>query len=269
MLLAYGIARAANHGWGNATTIGLIAGSALLVAAFVAVENRSPAPLLPLRIFRSRAVSAANATMLTVGTVGFAQFFLLTLYLQQVLHYSAIKTGVAFLGITVVIAVASNFAQLLTTRYGAQRVLIAGMLLSAAAGLVYARTPVDGHYFWNVFPGFLVGGIGLAFSFVPVTIAGMSGVAPADAGVASGLINTSRQVGGSVGLAAVTTIATTVAAHGTGIDALNHGFHVALYTLVGISVLGAAFAAAVGRPRPVSTAEPELADSAYVLKEAA
>jgi EmrB/QacA subfamily drug resistance transporter len=269
MLLAYGIARAAGHGWGNATTIGMLAGSALLVSAFVAIESRSPAPLLPLRIFRSRTVSAANATMLTVGTVGFAQFFLLTLYLQQVLHYSAIKTGVAFLGITVVIAVASNFAQLLTTRYGAQRVLVAGMLLSAAAGLVYARTPVDGHYFWNVFPGFVVGGIGLAFSFVPVTIAGMTGVAPADAGVASGLINTSRQVGGSVGLATVTTIATTVAAHGTGIGALNHGFHVALYTLVGISLLGAAFAAAVGRPRPVTAGEPELADSAYALKEAA
>jgi EmrB/QacA subfamily drug resistance transporter len=269
MLLAYAIARAANHGWGNATTIGMLAGSALLVAAFVAIERRSPAPLLPLRIFRSRTVSAANATMLTVGTVGFAQFFLLTLYLQQVLHYSAIKTGVAFLGITIVIAVGSNFAQLLTTRYGAQRVLVAGMVLSAAAGLIYARTPVGGHYFWDVFPGFVVGGIGLAFSFVPVTIAGMSGVAPADAGVASGLINTSRQVGGSVGLAAVTTIATTVAGHGVGVDALNHGFHVALYTLVGISVLGAAFAAAVGRPRTVTTEEPERAESAYVLKEAA
>ena len=270
MLLAYGIARAANHGWSNATTIGMLAGSALLVTAFVAIENRSPAPLLPLRIFRSRTVSAANATMLTVGTVGFAQFFLLTLYLQQVLHYSAIETGVAFLGITVVIAVASNFAQLLTTRYGPQRVLIAGMLLSAAAGLIYARTPVHGHYFWNVFPGFVVGGIGLALSFVPVTIAGMSGVAPADAGVASGLINTSRQVGGSVGLAAVTTIATTVAAHdGVGVGALNHGFHVALYTLVGISLLGAAFAAAVGRPRPVTAQEPELAGSAYALEEAA
>jgi EmrB/QacA subfamily drug resistance transporter len=269
MLLAYGIARAASHGWGNATTIGMLAGAVLLVAAFVAIERRSPAPLLPLRIFRSRTVSAANATMLTVGTVGFAQFFLLTLYLQQVLHYSALKTGVAFLGITVVIAVASNFAQLLTTRYGAQRILMAGLLLSAAAGLIYARTPVDGHYFWNVFPGFVIGGIGLAFSFVPVTIAGMSGVAPADAGVASGLINTSRQVGGSVGLATVTTIATTVAGHGVGVGALNHGFHVALYTLVGISLLGAAFAAAVGRPRPVTTDERELGESAYVLKEAA
>jgi EmrB/QacA subfamily drug resistance transporter len=269
MLLAYGIARAANHGWGNATTIGTLAGSALLVAAFVGIESRSPAPLLPLRIFRSRAVSAANATMLTVGTVAFAQFFLLTLYMQQVLHYSAVRTGVAFLGITVVIAVASNFAQLLTTRYGARRILIAGMLLSAAAGLVYARTPVDGHYFWNVFPGFVIGGIGLAFSFVPVTIAGMSGVAPADAGVASGLINTSRQVGGSVGLATVTTIATTVAARGVGVGALNHGFHVALYTLVGISVLGAAFAAAVGRPHPVGAEAQELNDTIYPLEEAA
>src|SRR5581483_4978746 len=190
------------------------------------------APLLPLRIFRSRTVSAANATMLAVGAVGFSQFFLLTLYLQQVLHYSAVETGVAFLGITAVIAVASNVAQSLTTRFGAQRMLVAGTLLSGAAAVLYARTPVDGHYFWNVFPGFVVGGIGLAFSFVPVTIAALTGVAPADAGIASGLINTTRQVGGSIGLALVTTIAATASAHaGVGPAALNHGFHVALYTL--------------------------------------
>jgi EmrB/QacA subfamily drug resistance transporter len=267
-LLSYAIARAADHGFGNVATVVLVLAAAALVAAFVRIEQRSPAPLLPLRIFRSRTVSAANATMLVIGAVGFSQFFLLTLYLQQVLHYSAVETGVAFLGITAVIAVASNVAQSLTTRYGAQRMLVLGTLLSGAAAVLYARTPVDGHYFWNVFPGFVVGGIGLAFSFVPVTIAALTGVAPTDAGVASGLINTTRQVGGSIGLALVTTIAATAGAHaGVGPAALNHGFHVALYTLAGLSVLGAAFAAAVGRPQRAPEA-PAVRET-YVLKEAA
>ncbi|HZT45598.1 MAG TPA: MFS transporter [Gaiellaceae bacterium] len=268
MLLAYGIARAAQHGWGNATTIGLLAAAVALVSAFVGIEHRSPAPLLPLRIFRSRTVTAANATMLTVGAVGFAQFFVLTLYLQQVLHYSAIRTGVAFLGITVVVAVSSNAAQQLSTRFGARRVLVAGTLISALAGLVYAHTPVDGHYFTDVLPGFVLGGVGLAFSFVPVTIAGMTGVAPADAGVASGLINTTRQVGGSIGLAVVTTIAAAVTGNRLGPAALDHGFHIALYTLVGVSLAGAVFAALIGRPRTVE-AEVPTGEPLYVLKEAA
>jgi EmrB/QacA subfamily drug resistance transporter len=268
MLLSYAIARAADHGWGNALTIALTASAAALVTAFVAIEHRSPAPLLPLRIFRSRTVSAANATMLAIGAVAFSQFFLLTLYLQEVLHYSAVETGVAFLGITAVVATASNVAQALTTRCGARRMLVVGSLLSAAAAVVYARTPVDGHYFWNVFPGFVLGGVGLAFSFVPVTIAGLTGVAAADAGVASGLINTTRQVGGSVGLALVTTIAATATAHaGAGPAALNHGFHVALYVLAGLSLLGAAFAAGVGGVTR-SPAEPVIEET-YVLREAA
>ena len=269
MLLSYAIASAANRGWSNATTIGMLVASAALVGAFAAIEQRSPAPLLPLRVFRSRTISAANAAMLTIGAVAFAQFFLLTLYLQQVLHYSALKTGVAFLGITVVIATASNVAQLLTTRFGVRRMLLLGTLMSAVAGLYYAQTPVHGSYFTNVFPAFVVGGIGLAFSFVPVTIASLTGVAPADAGVASGLINTTRQVGGSIGLALVTTIAATASAnYGVGTAALNHGFHVALYALAAISLLGAGFAAALERPRHAP--QPDVVvDAPPVLKEAA
>jgi EmrB/QacA subfamily drug resistance transporter len=212
MLLVYAITRAGVHGWSDPLTVGLIALSALLVVAFVGIEHRSAAPLLPLRIFRSRTVSAANATMLAIGAVGFAQFYVLTLYLQDVLGYSAIKTGVAFIGITVVIAVSSNVAQALTTRLGPRRVLTTGMLLSAAAAVLYARMPVHGHYFWDIFPGFVLGGLGLALSFVPVTIAALSGAAPSDAGVVSGLINTTRQIGGSLGVAAVTAITATTAA---------------------------------------------------------
>ena len=143
-----------------------------MIAAFVGIEARSPAPLLPLRIFRLRTLSVANAAMLTIGATAFAQFFLLTLYLQEVLRYSAIETGVAFIGITLTIVVFANVGQALTTRHGARPVLSAGLLLSAAGGLLYAQMPADGRYFWNVFPGLIVSGIGLALSFVSVTIAG-------------------------------------------------------------------------------------------------
>ena len=246
MVLVYAITRASQHGWSNGVTLGLLATAAALIAAFVGIEARSPAPLLPLRIFRLRTLSAANAAMLTIGATSFAQFFLLTLYLQEVLRYSAIKTGVAFIAITVTIVVVSNVGQALTTRLGARPVLSAGLLLTAAGGVLYAQMPAGGHYFWDVFPGLILSGIGLALSFVPVTIAGLTGVQPADAGVASGLINTSRQIGGSVGLAAVTTIAATATSHyahshavlAFSGPALAHGFQVAFYALAGAGARG-------------------------------
>ena len=277
MVLVYAITRTSQHGWGNSLTIGLLATAAALIAAFVAIEARSPAPLLPLRIFRLRTLSAANATVAVIGGTAFAQFFLLALYLQEVLHYSAVETGVAFIAITATIVAFSNVGQSLTTRLGARPVLSTGLLLTAAGGVLYARMPADGHYFWNVFPGLLVSGIGLAFSFVPVMIAGLTGVQPADAGVASGLINTSRQVGGSIGLAVVTTIAATATSHyanshavsAVSSPALTHGFQVAFYTLVGLALAGAAIAAAFveSKPKDVRVAEPVEAE--LVLEKAA
>ena len=277
MVLVYAITRTSEHGWSDGVTLGLLATAAALIAAFVGIEARSPAPLLPLRIFRLRTLSAANAAMLTIGATAFAQFFLLTLYLQEVLRYSAIETGVAFIAITVTIVVVSNVGQALTTRLGARPVLSAGLLLTAAGGALYAQMPADGHYFWNVFPGLILSGIGLALSFVPVTIAGLTGVQPADAGVASGLINTSRQIGGSVGLAAVTTIAATATSHYADSHAvlafsgpaLTHGFQVAFYALTGVALAGAAIAAAFveSKPKAAPTAEPVEAEVA--LEEAA
>jgi MFS family permease len=248
-----------------------------LIAAFVGIEARSPAPLLPLRIFRLRTLSAANAVMLTVGATAFAQFFLMTLYLQEVLRYSAMETGVAFVAISVTIVVGSNVAQVLTTRLGARPVLTAGLLLTAAGGALYAQMPADGHYFWNVFPGLIISGIGLALSFVSVTIAGLNGVQPADAGVASGLINTSRQIGGSVGLAAVTTIAATATSHYADSHgmlafngpALTHGFQVAFYVLVGLALVGAAIAAAFLESKPKADPRAMPAEAEVVLEEAA
>jgi EmrB/QacA subfamily drug resistance transporter len=258
MVLVYAITRTSEHGWSDGVTLGLLGAAAALIAAFVGIETRSPAPLLPLRMFRLRTLSAANVAMLTIGATAFAQFFLITLYLQEVLRYSAIETGVAFIAITVTIVVVSNIGQSLTTRLGARPVLSAGLLLTAAGGVLYARMPADGHYFWNVFPALILSGVGLAFSFVPVTIAGLTGVEPADAGVASGLINTSRQIGGSVGLAAVTTIAATATSHyahshavlASSGPALTHGFQVAFSTLAGAALAGAALAAAFVESKP-------------------
>jgi EmrB/QacA subfamily drug resistance transporter len=247
MLLVYAITRTDEHGWTEATTLGLLVAAAALIVSFAGIELRSPAPLLPLRIFRLRTLSAANAVMLAVGAVAFGQFFLLSLYLQDVLDYSAIETGVAFVPITLMIAVFANVGQLLTTRLGVRRVLASGLLLVAAGGALFAEMPAHGEYFRHVFPALLVSGLGFAFSFVPVTIAGLKGVQPADAGVASGLINTSRQIGGSIGLAAVTTVAATATDHylrshgGAGVAgaALAHGLQVAFYVIIGVSLAGA------------------------------
>jgi EmrB/QacA subfamily drug resistance transporter len=277
MVLVYAITRASQHGWSDAVTVGLLATSAALITAFVGIEARSPAPLLPLRIFRLRTLSAANVTMLMIGATAFGQFFLLTLYLQEVLGYSAIETGVAFITITLTIVVVSNVGQALTTRLGVRRVLSVGMLLTAASGALYAEMPSDGRYFWNVFPGLLLGGIGLALSFVPVTIASLAGVQPADAGVASGLINTSRQIGGAVGLAVVTTVAATAtsnyahshAALATSGAALTHGFQVAFYVLIGLALIGAVVAAAFVESAPKTRPAEERVEEHIVLEEAA
>jgi EmrB/QacA subfamily drug resistance transporter len=277
MLLVYAMTRATSDGWGTATTLGLLAGSVALVLAFVAIELRSKAPLLPLRIFRSRTLSAANATMAIVGAVTFSEFFLLTLYLQDVLHYSAIQSGVAFTGFALTVVVVSNIAQLIVGRVGVRATLTAGLLLSAVSVAYLTRLPVHGHYFWDLFPGFVLGGAGLGLSFVPITIASLSGVERSDAGVASGLINTSRQIGGAIGIAAVTAIAASSTSHYAGAHAgvasslaLDHGYRTALYVLTGLLVAGALIAAGVVRPvrHPVA-AESPLPQELEVIEEAA
>jgi hypothetical protein len=251
MLLVYALTRTVTTGWGDVTTLAILAGSALLIAAFVAIELRTAAPLLPLRIFRQRTLAAANGVAVLVTAAGFSQFFLLTLYMQQVLHYSPLQTGVGFISVTLAIIVFANVAQMLVSRVGLRPILTSGLLLIAAGMALLTRLPADGHYFWDLFPAFLVSGIGMAFTFVPMTIAALTGVAGADAGVASGLLNTSRQIGGAVGLAAVST----VAAVGGGMN----GFHLSFDVLTGLALLGALVAVAFVAPAPRRTAlEPEL-----------
>src|SRR6266516_2247275 len=246
MLLVYAMTRATSDGWGSATTLGLLAGAAALVLAFVGIELRSRYPLLPLRIFRSRTLSAANGAMAIVGGVAFSEFFLLTLYLQDVLHYSAVESGLAFVGFALSVVVISNVAQWVTGRLGVRPTLTTGLLISALSVGLLTRLPVHGSYFWDLFPAFVLGGAGMGLSFVPVTIASLTGVERADAGVASGLINTSRQIGGAIGLAAVSAIAAAstngYARSHAGASAavgLDHGFQTGLYALTALLVFGA------------------------------
>ena len=256
MLLVYGLTRAATDGWTSAVTLGLLAGSAALIAIFVVIESRSRSPLLPLRILRLRALSAANVTMALVGAVTFSEFFLLTLYVQDVLHYSAVQSGVAFVAFALSVVVASNLAQVVIGRIGVRVTLMIGLVLATISVGLLTQVPVDGHYFWDLFPAFVLGGTGLGFSFVPVTIASLAGVERADAGVASGLVNTSRQIGGAIGLAAMSTIAASAAAsyanaHGvsaTSAAAAVSGFQTAFVVLGGLLVGAFVVAAVFLRP---------------------
>jgi fucose permease len=277
MLLVYATTRATTDGWGAPITLGLFAGAAALVLAFIAIELRSASPLLPMRIFRSRTLTAANSAMAIVGAVAFSEFFLLTLYLQDVLHYSAMESGAAFVGFAGAVVVVSNVAQAIVGRFGVRPTLTAGLLASAVSVGLLTRLPVHGHYFWDLFPWFVLGGAGMGLSFVPVTIASLTGVERADAGVASGLINTSRQIGGAIGLAAVSAIAATattryVDAHAavtpTSGVALDHGFQTALYVLTALLVVGALIAVALLKPAPHPRAEPA-EEELVPLREAA
>jgi EmrB/QacA subfamily drug resistance transporter len=274
MLLVYALTRATTDGWGAPATLALLAGSAALIASFVVVELGSPHPLLPLRIFRLPTVAGANAAMAIVGAVAFSEFFLLTLYLQDVLHYSAVQSGAAFAGFALTVVVVSNVAQVVVGRIGVRATLTIGLLVSALSVGLLTRLPVDGQYFWDLFPAFVLGGAGMGLSFVPVTIASLAGVERSDAGVASGLVNTSRQIGGAIGIAAASAVAATSTSRFTGapagsVEALDHGFQTALTALVGLLLVGAAVAIVLVRPKAAAPAAQLRAPEAPPLEEAA
>ncbi len=280
MLLVYSLTHASQHGWATTETVGLLAASAALIIAFLVIELRSPAPLLPMRIFRLRTLTASNITALLMGAAVFSQFFLLTLYMQQVLHYSALKTGVAYIALTLSIVGFSAVSQALVTRVGIRLVLPVGMALSAAGLVLYAQLPVHGTYFSNLFPAFILSGIGLAFAFVPMSIGALTGVKADDAGVASGLLNTNQQIGGAIGVAIATTIATTYTSHylnghpGVGpLDgaALTHGFQIAFYVLAALAALAAVVSAIMIEPGAAATTSSEetIGELTPALEEAA
>jgi EmrB/QacA subfamily drug resistance transporter len=230
--LVYVITQANDYGWGSVETIGLFAAAGVLLAAFVGWEARAKEPLMPFSIFRTRTVSAANIAGLILGTVTFSMFLMLTLYMQQVLGYSPMKTGVAYLAVAGTAILWSGVAAQLVNRVGVKPVIAAGMTMLAAGLLYFTQVSVGGSYLGDLLPGFLLIAIGLGFSFVPISIAALAGVRPSEAGLASGLFNTSQQIGGALGIAALSAVATSTTseavASGTAVpQALTDGFEVA------------------------------------------
>jgi MFS family permease len=205
---------------------------------------RVPNPLMPLSIFRIRTLAGANVVGLLLGASIFADFYLLTLYVQQVLGYSALKTGITFLATAGTVVVVAGLAQWLSTKLGPKPVMVAGMVLNTVALIWYAQIPVNGSYASDLLGGYVMFGFGLAFAFIPVSIAALAGVGPREAGLASGLLNTAQQVGGAIGVAIATSVWVSHSTHllqtgHTQPEALTGGYSLAFWVIAGISAAGA------------------------------
>jgi EmrB/QacA subfamily drug resistance transporter len=245
--LVYAITQAGQDGWLAGTTIGFAVVSLALLAGFVGWELRHPEPLMRFGLLRTKTVAGANVAGFIMGTAMFSMFLMLTLYMQQVLGYSAMETGVAYLAVAGTAIIWSGVAAQLVTRIGVKPVLVSGMTFLTAGLIFFTQVSVGGSYVTDLLPGFLLIGVGIGFSFVPITIAALAGVEPAEAGLASGLINTSQQIGGALGIAALSTIATSrtedAVSAGTGVpSALVDGFtnaFVAGAIIAGIGIVAA------------------------------
>jgi EmrB/QacA subfamily drug resistance transporter len=258
MLGVYTIVEASNYGWGSAHTLGFGAPALALLVAFVIREGRAATPLMPLRIFRSANLSGANLIQALMVAGMFGMFFLGALYLQQVLGYDAIEVGLAFLPLTLIIGTLSlGFSARLNMRFGPRATLIPGLTLIAAGLALFSRVPVDASYVVDVLPVMVLLGTGAGLSFPSLMTLAMSGATPEDSGLASGLVNTTLQVGGALGLAVLATLATTrteslVADGGSTAAALTSGYHLAF--IVGAGLVAGAIVVAVSVLRPVEAA---------------
>jgi EmrB/QacA subfamily drug resistance transporter len=257
VLLVYAVVEAPDAGWGSLQTILLFAGSATLLAIFAATESRHHAPLVPLRLLRSRTLVGANAVMLLFGTVAFGTLFILTLYAQQVLGYSAIEFGLGTAVFTVMTAVGSIVGPAIVLRVGFRAVAAIGMALLGAGSLLLTQVSVGGSYFGDIFFGLIVYGLGFGLAFVTSTIAALAGVAERESGLASGLSNTARYIGAALGVAIVSTVAVSrsedylAANEGANpLVVLNEGFQSAFVACVVLAGIGLALALLLpGRPR--------------------
>jgi EmrB/QacA subfamily drug resistance transporter len=257
VLLVYALVKAPDLGWGDAQTILLFTGSAVLLVAFALIESRHRAPLVPLRVLRSRTLVGANAVMLLFGALGFGMPFILTLYAQQVLGYSAIEFGAGTAVLAVMAAAGAIVAQGAVLRLGFRPVAATGMALIGAGSLLLTQVSVGGSYFGDIFFGLLVFGAGIGPAFVTATVAALAGVAEHESGLASGLSNTALQIGAALGVAIATTVATSrsndvVAAHAGAnpLVVLNEGYQSAFLALVVLAGIGMALTLLLpGRPR--------------------
>ena len=274
MLGVYTIVKAADYGWGDVHTLGFGALSVALLGAFVAREATAGTPLMPLRIFRFRNVTGANLVQILMVAGLFGMFFLGVLYLQNVLGYDAIETGVAFLPVSLTIGVLSlGFSARLNMRFGARATLVPGLVLVAAGLALFARVPVDGTYVVDVLPTMLLLGVGAGLSFPSLMTLAMSGATQSDSGLSSGLVNTSLQVGGALGLAVLATLSSTrsenLLADGQGrAEALTGGYHLAFIVAAGLVTLAVIVATTVLQPNAAVEEEAEEA-RAPALTEAA
>ncbi|HEY7694066.1 MAG TPA: MFS transporter [Gaiellaceae bacterium] len=242
-LLVFALTQANRVGWASAQTIGILIASAVLHVAFLAVEHRSRAPLVPLGIFtRLRTLTGANVVSFLVGALTFAMFFMLSLYMQQVLGLSALQTGAGYLAVALTAIVSAGAAQALVTKVGVKPVMIVGVTLMGLGNLWFTQVSPDGSYAVDLLAGFFAIGIGLGFSFVPLSIAALAGVVPHEAGLASGLFNTSQQIGGALGVAVFSTVATNRTSDllkqgESQAVALTDGFSLAFWVAVGFAAL--------------------------------
>jgi EmrB/QacA subfamily drug resistance transporter len=237
-LLVYALVDANNAGWGSGRTIGLLAVSVALIGAFIAIELRSKDPLMPFRIFRLRTLTGANVVGLMVGASLFSMFFFISLYMQQVLGYSAIHAGLSYLPLALSIIVSAGIASQLVTKIGFKPVLAAGMVFIATGLLWFTQISVGGSFTADILGPSLFAAVGLGFAFVSTTIAAVSGVAEHEAGLASGLINTTQQVGGALGLAILSAISISVTGTSRDPAVLVDGFHWAFLAGAGFAILG-------------------------------
>ena len=252
-LLVYAVSNAPGHGWTSGWTLSRLAVSVVLLVAFLVVEARAKDPLMPFRIFRVSTVAGANVAGVLLGAMVFANFFVLTLYVQDVLHWSALKTGVTFIATAGSAVLWAGLAQALVTKIGVRTVMAAGFAAMIVSLYLYTRVPVSGSYWSDLLPGYLFMGFGLPFAFIPVSIAALAGVEHEEAGLASGLINTAQQIGGAIGVAVASSVAISHFNHlvSTGRPApaaLTAGYQWAFWVMLGVGVVGLVSSLVLIRP---------------------
>jgi EmrB/QacA subfamily drug resistance transporter len=236
--LVFGLLDAESAGWGSTQTILTLVGAVVMFAAFVAVERRSPAPLVPFSIFRIRTITGANVVGTLVGASLFSMFFFISLYMQQVLGYSPIHAGLSYLPLAISIILSAGVASALVTKVGFKPILATGMVLIAAGLFWFSQISVHGSFLADILGPSLLAAVGLGLAFVPVTIAAVSGVEDREQGLASGLINTSQQVGGALGLAILAAVANSKIGDSHDPTVLTEGFQSAFLVGAGFAVLG-------------------------------
>ncbi len=258
-LLVYAVSKAPDHGWGSGWTLSRLSVAVLLLAAFLVIESRAKDPLMPFRIFRVSTVAGANVAGLLLGAITFANFFVLTLYVQNVLGWSALKTGITFVATAGTAVLWAGIAQALTTRIGPKVVMLIGFAAMGAGMLWYTQIPVHASFWSDLLPGYLLVGFALPFTFIPVSIAALAGVQPHEAGLASGLINTAQQIGGAIGVAVTSSVSIShfnhlVRGHGFA-AAFTSGSQWAFWVTVGVSLAALAATAVLVRPSELATME--------------